>query len=163
MEHLTEWRDGAKNREIRIYHSLNKNKQKIIECEKKTRNFIEFIGLDCFFFFFIFHSKGDCLYSLFSSTSIACILIEVFNSNMVKTLHIYTVKTDDLYTSKYSYIYVYYILQITDWKHKKWDLTLHSGIVEMKATKKKIEIYVYVLNNKIDSSKLRARQRKSSS
>lgn len=74
---------------------------------------------------------------------------------MVKTLHIYTVKTDDLYTSKYSYIYVYYILQITDWKHKKkWDLALHSGIVEMKGNKeKKIEIYVYVLANKIDPSK----------
>lgn len=37
-----------------------------------------------FFFFFAFHSEGDCLCSLFSATCIACILIEVFNSNIVK-------------------------------------------------------------------------------
>lgn len=36
---------------------------------------------------------------------------------------------------------------------KKWDLALHSGIVEMKGKEKKIEIYVYVLANKIDPSK----------
>lgn len=76
--------------------------------------------------------------SLFSATSIACILIEVFNSNMVKTLHIYTVKTDDLYTSKYSYIYMYIIYcKLLIENTKKWDLALHSGIVEMKGNKEK--------------------------
>lgn len=35
---------------------------------------------------------------------------------------------------------------------KKWDLTLHSGIVEMKAKKKKL-IHVYVLHNKILKTK----------
>lgn len=59
------------------------NKKKIIEWENKTR-FIELIGLDYYFFFFAFHSEGDCLCSLFSVTCIACILIEVFNSNIVK-------------------------------------------------------------------------------
>lgn len=55
--------------------------KKKIEWEKKT-HFIELIGLD--YYFFAFHSEDDCLCSLFSSTCIACILIEVFNSNIVK-------------------------------------------------------------------------------
>lgn len=41
---------------------------------------------------------------------------------------------------------------------KKWDLTLHSGIVEMKATKK-IEIHVYVLYNKILKTKSLAKKK----
>lgn len=41
---------------------------------------------------------------------------------------------------------------------KKWDLTLHSGIVEMKATKK-IEIHVYVLHNKILKTKSLAKKK----
>lgn len=55
------------------------------------------------------------------------------------------------------HIYVYYILRITDWKHKKWDLTLHSGIVEMKATKKIGYMCMYFI---IKFSKLRAWQKK---
>lgn len=39
---------------------------------------------------------------------------------------------------------------------KKWDLTLHSGIVEMKATKKLI--HVYVLHNKILKTKSLAKK-----
>lgn len=43
---------------------------------------------------------------------------------------------------------------------KKWDLTLHSGIVEMKAKKKKL-IHVYVLHNKILKTKSFAKKRSS--
>lgn len=162
MEHLTEWRDRAENpgfkkrRKIQIYHSLNKNQQKIIEWEKKNSKFhrVRRTRFNFFFFFIYFILKVIVSTSLFSATSIACILIEVFNSNMVKTLHIYTVKTDDLYTSKYSYICILYIANYWLKTQKKWDLALHSGIVEMKGNKeKKIEIYVYVLANKIDPSK----------
>lgn len=144
MEHLTEWRDGAENpgfkkRKIQIYHSLNKNQQKIIEWEKKNSKFHRVRRTRFNFFFFIyFILKVIVSTSLFSATSIACILIEVFNSNMVKTLHIYTVKTDDLYTSKYSYIYMYIIYcKLLIENTKKWDLALHSGIVEMKGNKEK--------------------------
>lgn len=42
---------------------------------------------------------------------------------------------------------------------KKWDLTLHSGIVEMKATKKiEIHVYMYVLHNKILKTKSLAKK-----
>lgn len=43
---------------------------------------------------------------------------------------------------------------------KKWDLTLHSGIVEMKATKKiEIHVYMYVLHNKILKTKSLAKKK----
>lgn len=54
------------------------------------------------------------------------------------------------------YMYIIYCKLLIENTKKKWDLALHSGIVEMKGNKeKKIEIYVYVyvLANKIDPSK----------
>lgn len=43
---------------------------------------------------------------------------------------------------------------------KKWDLTLHSGIVEMKATKKiEIHVYMFVLHNKILKTKSLAKKK----
>lgn len=43
---------------------------------------------------------------------------------------------------------------------KKWDLTLHSGIVKMKATKKiEIHVYMYVLHNKILKTKSLAKKK----
>lgn len=43
---------------------------------------------------------------------------------------------------------------------KKWDLTLHSGIVEMKATKKiEIHVYMYVLHHKILKTKSLAKKK----
>lgn len=43
---------------------------------------------------------------------------------------------------------------------KKWDLTLHSGIVKMKATKKiEIHVYMFVLHNKILKTKSLAKKK----
>lgn len=43
---------------------------------------------------------------------------------------------------------------------KKWDLTLHSGIVEMKATKKiEIHVYMFVLHKKILKTKSLAKKK----